>query len=321
MNDKVLDDISERFTRRGLKITDNNRRQALVPERGGYFENPNGTAPGLFFDARDGVVIALPGPPRELVPMFENDVIPLLKQRALIQANVPSTLFRLVGIPESQADHRLKPILKNYSGLELSLLCTPNLVDVTVFGENAADLERVSGEIEAEFGDSIYSRSREAFGAVLGDLLRGNGLSLAVAESCTGGLIGGALTEQPGSSDYFQGGIISYSNDVKRKMLGVAREVLETHGAVSRQTARLMAEGVRRLLEADIGLSVTGIAGPGGGTAEKPVGLVYIACADAARSEVKEHHFMGDRDSVRTWTVRKGLEMAREFLLQGLQPT
>lgn len=316
INDDIIEVIEQRFSQRGLMASENNRRQALVPERGGFFHNPHGTAPGLYFDADEALVVALPGPPREMYPMFVDSLLPLLKQRRLTAEKLPSHLIRLAGVPESRADQRLELILADFPNSQVSILARPNLVDVTLFHRDREKLLQLVDRVKDEFGIAVYTEEDISFDEVVGNLLRERGLQLGLAESCTGGLLGGAMTEIPGASGFFTGGVVSYSNEVKRNLLNVPAEVLERHGAVSEETAAAMARGALKTLHCTVALSVTGIAGPGGGTESKPVGLVYVGCADADRTEVKKLNLIGDRKTVRTWAVRKALDFLRLFLLK-----
>ncbi len=316
LHQEIVDAIRQRFASRGLTVSENNLRQAYVPECGGFFPNPNGTAPGLYFESGSSLIVALPGPPRELIPMFHDTLLPFLRQRGFVGAAMPSRLFRLAGIPESLADQRLQPLIANDPGLRVSILARPNLVDITLFHEDAKRLGEIGDAVDAEFGMAIYTHEQESLEQVIGDRCRERGLTLGLAESCTGGLIGGAITNVPGSSAYLVGGIVCYSNKIKSGLLSVSEQTLADHGAVSEETAKALSEGVRKTLGCDIGLSVTGIAGPDGATPEKPLGLVFMACSSKTSTRVERHQFIGTRETIRAWATQRALDLLRRFLCQ-----
>lgn len=316
LQDEIVEAIQQRFASRGLIVSDNNLRQAYVPEQGGFFPNPNGTAPGLYFEKGASLIVALPGPPRELIPMFHEALMPFLRRRGLAAPPMPSRMFRLVGVPESLADQRLQPHLSDAPSLRVSILARPNLVDITLFHEDLDVLSQVGARIDAEFGLCVYTHEHKSLEQIIGDLCGERNLTFGLAESCTGGLIGGAITSVPGSSAYFVGGIVCYSNDIKRNLLGVPEETLAEHGAVSEATARALSQGAREALGCDVGLSITGIAGPEGGTPEKPVGLVFMSCSSANAVRVERHQLIGTRETIRAWATQRGLDLLRRFLIE-----
>ena len=313
---EIWEDLKQRFERAGRKISESNRSQALVPEKGVYFINVNGTAPGLVFEppGLEGCrVVALPGPPRELVPMWDNQVLPYLREVYAWPPCPYAVLMRFVLVGESNIDEKMRPLLAPYPEISLSSLIRIARVDVTlsVAREDARGQERlhsVVSETQALFGEFLYetlalsedsdSPPRE-FEQVIADLLRQRGETAALAESCTGGLVSKYLTDFAGSSDVFKGGVVSYHNDLKRDLLGVPEAVLSAHGAVSEETAKAMALGVAARTGAEWGLAITGIAGPGGGTEAKPIGLVWIALAGKGEVATRRYEFPGDREWVR----------------------
>ena len=272
--------IRERFRRRGWPMSASNLKQCYVPQGAVILDNPNGTAPGLWLETGHNAIALLPGPPHEILPMFENLVMPRLIR--LGKGLTVRRVIRLTGLGESSMETRLKDVYAaRPSGVTITTLATPGDLSIRLAcsgkisraeaGARLDGLERVIGKA---LGPWIYSRNGESLEEVVGAMLRERSLTVACAESCTGGLIGHRLTEVPGSSDYFLESAVVYSNRAKIRRLGVPAALIEKHGAVSAPVARAMALGVRKTSGADIGVAVTGVAGPGGGTARKPVGLV-----------------------------------------------
>jgi len=321
-SEEVAGQIRERFRSLGREMTDNNLVQAAVPTCGGWFPNPHGTAPGLYFELGERMVLALPGPPRELNPMFEEYALPLLLERFPPPGKRLTKSLCLTGLGESNIDEICRPIVQEALELTYSILARPGLVNVTLsrWVEPEVDsddrLDEVFRSLQKRLGVLAFALDDKPLEAVVGEMLRDQGKVLATAESCTGGLIAESITSIPGSSDYFAGSFVTYSNEMKTKILGVDPMVIEEHGAVSPQVARAMAEGARRLAEADYAISVTGIAGPSGGTPEKPVGLVYIALADAERAAAEEFRFFGSREAIRERSRVAALNQLRLRLLK-----
>jgi nicotinamide-nucleotide amidase len=318
----VLAAIRRRFERRGLQMPDGNRRQAAVPAGASVLPNPNGTAPGLWIESGAKIVILLPGPPRELQHIFETDVKPRIAARSA-GARVLRRVVKITGRAESIVDDVAQPIYGPLAGaaipIETSILASPGQIELhlSARGEDIAAMERALQDgvdrLAAALEPAVFSTDGRTLDRVVGDALLANGSRIAVAESCTGGLLGGRLTEVPGSSAWFVGGVIAYDNPVKTRELGVPEDLISAHGVVSEPVARAMAEGVRLRFGTDFGLSVTGIAGPDGGSAEKPVGTVAIALAGpGARSRV--FRFVGDRQMIRQQSVLAALEMVRQSL-------
>jgi nicotinamide-nucleotide amidase len=322
-NPGVLAGIRSRFDRRRVPMPEINRRQALVPRGARVLDNPNGTAPGLWIDAGARVVVLLPGPPRELEPMFEADVAPHLVSPGGAR-HLRRRVLKITGRSESQVEEVAQPIYSTLGDedvpIDTTILASPGLIELHLqaAGTDAALLDRRLDEgraaLAAALGSVVFSDDGRSLEAVVGDLLRARGLRLAVAESCTGGLVLGRLTDVPGSSAWVAGGVVAYANDVKTGVLGVPAGVIADHGAVSEPVAVAMAHGVRARLGADIAVSVTGIAGPGGGSAAKPVGTVVIAVS-AAKTDVRTFSFTGDREMVRRHSSAAALDMVRRALL------
>lgn len=308
-SDAALAEIQARFRSLGRPMSDNNRRQAMVPESGRYFSNPNGTAPGILFDTGDRIAIALPGPPREFEPMVETDVVPLLLERFPGLEEASRVRARLVGIGESNVDQLIREKIELDSDIELSLLARLGLVDVTlsVASSQPADVARLTNfrdRIASHLHPYCYSLEiDEPLEAAVGAMLRARGETIGTAESCTGGLIATSLTAVSGSSDYVMGAFVTYSNQAKIDQLGVCPETVERHGAVSEAVVLEMADGAIRKLGCMWSIAVSGIAGPTGGTAEKPVGTVWIAIGHAGYApKAESFRFPGDRETVRERT-------------------
>ena len=322
-DEQVLESIRQRFEKRGMVMRDINRRQALVPRGAEVLENARGTAPGLWLE-RDGTsILLLPGPPREMQPILDRVVDERLKPRAGSRGLFRRVL-KLTGRPESEVDAIAQPvygqwlsapipiattILAKMGQIELHLTAdAPNEADARV--ALAAAVRQLLDVLEP----SVYSTDGRGLEEVVGDLLRERGLSIAVAESCTGGLLASRLTDVAGSSDYFDRGVVCYSNDAKIEWLGVAPDLLAAHGAVSEPVAQAMADGVRQRARSGVGVGITGIAGPGGGTPEKPVGMVCIAVVTPAQQQVRTFQFIGPRDMVKFQSAQAAMNMLRLLL-------
>lgn len=323
LDDEVLDHIRRRFETRGLPMPDINRGQAEVPEGATVFMNPRGTAPGLALEDEGGrVAILLPGVPAEMRVLVEGQVLPYLERRwPEGRRPIVHRVLRTTGIPESALAERVDDIVRDLPGLGVAFLPSTTGVDLRLTswgalppGEAEAALDAALERLRARVGSAVYTVGTEGLTEVVGRILRERGLTLAVAESCTGGLLGKRLTDVPGSSEYFVGGVIAYADDAKVSMLGVRPETLAATGAVSGETAREMAEGARVRLGAGAALAITGVAGPGGGTEEKPVGTVWVAAATAEGSRAEHRRFAGDRGEVRDRSAQAALELLRRTL-------
>lgn len=308
--------IQERFARLGRTMPENNLRQALVPAGAIWLENQNGTAPGIWIEHDDRIVLLLPGPPRELEPMFDAQCVPRLARFAGSQ-KILTRVYKTVGLPESDVDQRIAPIYKSCENPATTILATPGAIEVHLRARAAspeeaeAMLSALGDKIELALGDHVFSSKNESLEEVVGMYLVMRQKTVAVAESCTGGLLAERLTRIPGSSNFFLGGVVCYSNELKTKLAGVPAALMETYGAVSKPVAQALAEGIRARTGASLGVGITGIAGPSGGTAEKSVGLVFVALADERGTQVREFHFPGSRERVRHWASQMALEMIR----------
>ena len=312
--------LEERFARIHRKMSEVNKRQAFVMEGAEVLPNDRGTAPGQWLGGA-GVVVLLPGPPHELKAMFEQQCLPRLA-RMVPPLAIRTVFLRIVGMPESDLDQLIAPVYKKYTNPATTILAANGDLQVhlrarcATAAEADALLAEVAGPIESLLGDRLYSRNGEPLEVVVGGLLREKHATVSVAESCTGGLLGGRFTATPGSSDYFLGGFITYSNAMKQELLGVSPAILAEFGAVSQQTAEAMAAGARQRTGSTYALAVTGIAGPDGGTEKKPVGTVYVAIADAGGTVTAHRRFLGDRQRIRIFTTQMALDVLRRRLLR-----
>ena len=307
-------------------MPDVNRRQAMIPAGAEVLANPEGTAPGLWirWELPERVergrtdVILLPGPPAEMISILEKYVLPRLTSTGEVYR---TRRLLVAGLPESAVEERIGPIYRDIDNPRTGLLASGGQIEIrlTACGRDAnqaeAKLEKLVSPIRNALGQYLFSDSGETLEQVVGLLLTAAAKTLSVAESCTGGLITHRLTEVPGSSTYLERGFVTYSNGSKMALLGVPEELIERDGAVSESVARAMARGARERADTDLALAVTGIAGPSGGSAEKPVGLVYIAIGDERGEDVRRFQFPGGRSRVKQWTAQAALNLLRLKLL------
>ena len=322
----IVERLRTRFARRGWDMPRNNRRQARVPAGAVVLDNPRGTAPGLWLEHDDRVVVLLPGPPRELEPMFTGLVEGRLAARATGE-RLYRRVLQVAGRGESHVEERAQPVYERWRraepGVETTVLASPGLVELHLStragsaSAAAAVLDGAAGELAEALGDHLFSADGRSLPEVVGTLLARDGLRVAVGESCTGGLVTARLVDVPGSSGYVEAGVVAYSNAVKQAALGVPGAVLEAHGAVSEPVALAMAAGARRVGNADLGIGVTGVAGPGGGTDAKPVGTVCIAVVGPGGAEsATTVRLPGDRAAIRGQAARVALDLLRRALLR-----
>lgn len=326
-DEMVMDPESEArirgfFEKRGLPIAESNLKQALRPKRGEVLPNDVGTAPGALFEKDGKIVMALPGPPGEFIPMVDSYVAPILSERAASTSGrsvIKSRVLRVCGIGESAAEQKVKDLLAG-SNPSLAPYAKGGEVHfrVTAKASDDDEAERLIAGLESDvrerLGEFVYGVDDETLESVVVRMLVERKLTLGLAESCTGGLVAHRITNVPGSSAAFLGGIVAYSNEAKMKFLGVPEETLRARGAVSPETAEAMAVGAAREVGSDVALGVTGIAGPDGGTEEKPVGLVYIGLKTPAGVEVAKNIFGGSREDVRMRASQAALNMLRMWL-------
>lgn len=328
-NADIVAELYKRFAARRMSMTENNAQQADVLEGAHVVPNANGTAPAQWLDAVFGghrkILMLLPGPPLELKPIFQNECMPRLRE-ALPQRFIAMRRLKAAMIGESACDARIAPIYKHYPDIETTILANGGDIQLNLICEKPAleiaqaRVDELAGRIEEELDDLIYSTQGESLEEIVLLYLGMKGATLAVAESCTGGLVAERITRIPGSSRAFLGGAVVYSNELKTTFAGVDASLITQYGAVSSQVAKAMADGIRKKTGATTGLAVTGIAGPGGGTEEKPVGLVYLAVAHGKEIEAVEKNFaafstQSTRERVRMLSAQAGLDLVRRRLM------
>jgi len=329
LNENILEYVKNVFKNRGTEMPEVNKEQALVPKGSMIIWNPNGTAPGICFEQNSKIVISLPGVPFEMKTMMENSVIPLLREKMTgkIDLIIKSKTLLTTGVGESILSEKLGDINELTKGEKLAFLPSVNGVRLRIDVKGITDeeaiekLKEIETNIRSRIGEYIYGVNNEILEKIVGDLLISQNMTISTAESCTAGLLGAKITSIPGSSKYFTGGIISYSNEIKSGILQVKSETLDTYGAVSEQTAIEMANNIRLFFKTDIGISITGIAGPDGGTEEKPVGLVYIGFSDKNKTFAKKFLFGDNRERNRERAVVASLNLVREELLSAQEKT
>ena len=330
---EILAQLEARFAARNIPMTANNAKQADILETAELLPNTNGSAPGQFLittvtdplgESHRRIIILLPGPPRELKPLFEEQcrhrLVFLVPER-----HIAKRMLRMALVPESTVDARTAPIYKQYPDVETTILAHNGeiqlhfLASKPTSAEAQARVDELSGLIEHEMDDAIFSAHGESLEEVVLLMLGLNHLTISAAESATGGLLAQRLTAVPGSSRYFVGGAVVYSDHLKTTFAGVPAELIATHGPVSDKVVRALAEGIRERTGSSLGIAITGIAGPGGGEPgpdeHKPIGLVYVALTDGTDTQVKQLHLQGDRDRIRWWATQHALELIRRFLM------
>lgn len=347
LHEKSLDELNAFFKKINKEITTNNKKQCYFPSDAIILENPNGTAPGCIMISKDNgkekIIVVLPGPPRELEPMFLNHVVPFLKERT--NSILKSEVLRIFGVGESTVETIVKDLIDKQSNPTIApyVKNVEAILRITAKGKDEEECDAligpVSEEIRNRLGTAVYAIGETNLETVLGDMLIDRGLTIATAESCTGGLLAGTIINCPGISEVFLEGAVTYSNEAKMKRLGVKAKTLDKFGAVSEETAKEMAKGIAKAAGTNIGISTTGIAGPWGGTEEKPVGLVYVGIYldekaitknvdfefmseeekekfKAGETFVKKFNFAGDRERVRLQTVLYAMDLLRNIIME-----
>lgn len=328
---EAFDGMTARLAQWGRTPNKGQLRQALIPSQATVLPNPVGSAPGFWLSWKGATVISLPGVPREMDAMMNASVLPLLAMQLAERArHPPQPITRLVfhtwGLAEADVDARLTGLLPQGAPIDLGLLASPTgvLVSLTTKAHSsmpAGSLRPLADEVRFRLREWLYAEGAETMEDVVGRLLTERKLTVATAESCTGGLIGHRLTQVPGSSAYVDRGVICYSNRAKSELLGVPPDLIEKHGAVSAEVAGAMAKGIRERSGVSVGVSVTGIAGPGGATPTKPVGLVYVGLhADDGQCITKEHRFHGDRSIIKQRSAQAALDLLRRWALSRSLP-
>lgn len=321
LNEEIRAAIEGRFAKRGMKMAEINSRQAMIPEGAEILPNRRGTAPGILMQQGNCTIVMLPGPPREMKAMFDESVMPALRQRTT-EMVMRRRCLSIFGMTESGADEIAAPIYSQYTNPSTTILAKDGQIELHLTAQAASEneanqlLDKLAAPLEEALREHIFSTNGDQLEEVVGHLLREKGWKLATAESCTGGLLAGRITDVPGSSDYFQEGVVAYANEAKADLLGVPHKLIEEHGAVSAEVAEAMAIGIRRRAQANIGISITGIAGPDGGTEEKPVGLVFIGIADEDEASARKFLFPGDRQLIRELSVKAALDLVRRRVVR-----
>jgi nicotinamide-nucleotide amidase len=321
---EIVEAIERRFTEHGWKMSPNNIKQADVISGATVLPNANGTAPGQWIggrsDGKEKIVVLLPGPPHELKALFEGAVLERLRAKVPKQF-ISARVLKITGLGESACDARVAPIYKRFTDVDTTILAAPGEIQLHLRtrgkSEEAADkrLDELVELVEEELGDSVYSDNGDSLEQIVSYFLQMRDATLAVAESCTGGLVADRLTSVSGSSRYFIGGAVVYSNELNTQLADVPADLIDVYGAVSEQVARALAEGIRTKCGTTLGLGITGVAGPTGGTAEKPVGLVFHALAGERGTEVVKRNFPGDRARIRWFASQQALDMVRRKLM------
>lgn len=320
----LLEKIESRFKRRGMSMPPVNKKQAYVIEGAKILENENGTAPGLWLDTGSEIVILLPGPPHELKPMFDASVWPSLEK---FRKNFTvRRALKITGLTESKIETLIADLYPKEPEIRLTTLAYPGQIEIhiTVLSEESQEkaeqiMQQMENKLLGRLKENVFSTTGEELEEVVGRLMRLHKKTLAAAESCTGGYLGHRLTNISGSSDYFLESMVVYSNEAKTHHLGVSADLIEQHGAVSPQVATAMAVGIREKTRSSLGLAITGIAGPAGGTPEKPVGLVYTAQASDKGTEVVKNLFLGNRETIKFQSAQKALDMVRRYFLKNFK--
>lgn len=318
--EEIIERIAGRYRMRGREMPDINIRQGFVIEGAEIIQNPVGTAPGMWVEEKGVLIVILPGPPAEMIPMFDSSVLP--KLREISPFFISRCTLKVAGLTESEVDSYISEISRRARNTNISVLATPGVIEIHITSrskksieDSLAIMEDVKGKIKEVLGENVFSEG-EKIEEVIGKMLRERGETISVAESCTGGLLCSKITDIPGSSDYFERGFIVYSNISKIENMGIPEELIAKEGAVSQQVAKLMAKRVREISKTTYGIGITGIAGPGGGSYEKPVGTVHIAISWDSGELNTKNYFFGTREQIKTQSVVKALDMLRRHILK-----
>jgi nicotinamide-nucleotide amidase len=318
-HEDILQELEKKYARMGVSMPPINQNQALLPQGAKFLDNRIGSALGIVIEEHGKLFVSMPGVPSEMQLMVNEQLLPLLRQKAG-KGVILHRRLRTIGIVESAIFEKVKDIIEEKSGVSVAFLPDIRGVDIRLTAKAADEaeahtaIESLEKKFAGRIAKYIFGFDNDELPQLIGNILRETSRTIAVAESCTGGLLGKLFTDIPGSSDYFLGGVISYSNDMKIKMLNVPDATIESHGAVSEETARYMAEGIRNLSGATIGVSITGIAGPGGGTEEKPVGLTYVGLTTLEKTITRKHNFGTVRERNRMRAAYYALDMIRKYL-------
>ncbi|HZX09380.1 MAG TPA: competence/damage-inducible protein A [Acidobacteriota bacterium] len=317
---ELLKTIQKRFCKRGLDMAPSNKKQAFIIKGAEVIENKAGTAPGLWIEESGGVSILLPGPPVELKTMFESGIMP--RMNTFKRGFIVHKILKMAGITESRTEMLISDLYPKSPELNITVLAHPGQIEIHITSHSVASSKQAEEQIKPlieslteRLKNYVFSENGDELEEVIGKLLVKNKKTLSIAESCTGGFLGHRITNIPGSSQYFLQGVQVYSNQAKTRLLGVDKGVISKYGAVSSEVASLMAEGIRKRSGTDYGLAITGIAGPGGGTKEKPVGLVFTALSWDNGVKINQNRFLGNRSTVKFRATQKAMDMLRRHIL------
>lgn len=320
LEEDILESIKAYFRERDREMPKSYQRQALIPFGAKVIENRIGTAPGFFIEYKNSIIISLPGPPREMKAMFLS-IEPILKNRYKNKKTCILKIIRTCGLPESMINESLKDIFKADDNTDIGMVSTEFGTDIRIMGHGIKEkdvltsIRLIEEKIRERLGEYIYGTGTESLELVIGRLLREKAIKISIAESCTGGLITHRVTNIPGSSNYFERGVVCYSNKSKVEILNVPANLIKEYGSVSKEVAVAMAEGIRKIGRTDLGLAVTGIAGPTGGRDGKPIGLVYIALVTPGITDCKDYRFISDREGIKTQASQMALDILRRYLI------
>ncbi len=321
MHEPSKEAIIQYMGKRGITITENNWKQAMIPKGCIVVANDNGTAPGIIMEKENTHIILLPGPPGELIPMFEKSIVPYLQK--LTPDVFYSAMVKICGVGESLVEDRIQDLINAQTNPTIATYAKTGEVHLRVTAkaqseEQARELTiPVVEELEKRFGEAIFTTKEEiTLEQSIVTMMRERGLTLGAAESCTGGMLSARLISVPGVSDVYKAGLVTYSNKAKHKLINVKKETLKKYGAVSEETAKEMVKGTLKATKADYAVAITGIAGPDGGTKEKPVGLVYIACGCKEHITVKKFQFSGNREKIRQSSTANALTLLRDIIMK-----
>lgn len=321
-NKKVLGDAEAHFKKRHIKMPLCNKRQAYVPEGSLIMKNDVGTAPGIILETNKKLLIALPGPSFEMKPMVDNLMIPHLKKCFALKNIIKSRTIKITGLPESTVNEKIKDLLKLSPPITVGIYTSPYQIELRITAkaryEKTADKEikKIEQIINSRLKSHIFGADSDTLEETAGKLLLKNKKTVSIAESCTGGLLSNRLTNISGSSKYFKIGVVCYSNESKISQLGVSGKLIKKYGAVSKETALAMANNIKKISGTDIGIGITGIAGPSGATKTKPVGLVYIALSTDKKNICNKFNFIGDRITIKIKSAEAAMEMVRRLLIK-----
>ena len=320
LEEDILESIKAYFRERDREMPKSYQRQALIPFGAKVIENRIGTAPGFFIEYKNSIIISLPGPPREMRAMFLS-IEPILKNRYKNKKTCILKIIRTCGLPESMINESLKDIFKADDNTDIGMVSTEFGTDIRIMGHGIKEkdvltsIRLIEEKIRERLGEYIYGTGTESLELVIGRLLREKAIKISIAESCTGGLITHRVTNIPGSSNYFERGVVCYSNKSKVEILNVPANLIKEYSSVSKEVAVAMAEGIRKIGRTDLGLAVTGIAGPTGGRDGKPIGLVYIALVTPGITDCKDYRFISDREGIKTQASQMALDILRRYLI------